>query len=408
MAARQIKGLAVNYIPRPLQFLKPMRGATAATARGRNVVIAVADPILAEQLRGLGGEFPQVHVHDAAQATDARILFLRAQASAAADVASLTARLRSEPADRRTIVVLHDADVATTRALLSAGAADVIPAPASDLALTLCLQRLLKDLDAEARPGGPQQEVVAFLKAGGGVGATALATQSAIRLASQGRSVCMTDLDVQFGTASVYLDRTDALSAFDLLRDEAAIAETPFLTALAAHDSGVRLLAAPDELVSLDSLSPSQVGGLIGALQAQFEITILDLPTAWTAWTNRALELATRIVLVTHLSVPHMSLVNRQLRALAQQGLDHLPVTLVCNAVSADQKTSLPLKAAERAIGRPFDFVLPEEAANMTAAINQGVALGTVKRGSKLDAAFGELAQSMLSQAPAIATSNRR
>lgn len=235
-------------------------------------------------------------------------------------------------------------------------------------------------------------DVVAFLQAGGGVGATALAAQSAIKLAEAGRAVCIADLDIQFGGTSIYLDRVGAFSVSDFLRDGVSTGGGNLEGVLAQHDSGVRLLAAPEDLTPLESLTPAQAGLLVGALQRQFDITLLDLPAAWTAWTCRALGMASRIVLVTRLSVPHMGLLNRQLRALAQQGLDHIPLTLVCNAVSADQSAGLPLKTAEQAIGRPFDLVLPHDTA-MTEAVNQGVPLSAVKRSGKLDRSLDALVQ---------------
>jgi pilus assembly protein CpaE len=367
------------------------------------VNVAAADRALAQHLRAVCAEFPQLRVHDAGEPHPAaQVVFEHARGLSAADLAALEARLRNAPASRRTVVVLESADVATTRAMLGAGAADVLPAPVTDLALTLCLQRLLNEMQSD-RTGGSQGEVVAMLKAGGGVGATSLAAQAAVKLAGQGRAVCVADLDIQFGGVSICLDSTGALSVGDVVRDEAALDEMNLRAALAEHASGVRLLAAPENLTSLDSLTPEQVGRLVGALQAQFELTILDLPAAWTAWTCRALQLATRIVLVTRLTVPHMGLLSRQLRSLSFQGLDHLPLTLVCNAVSGDQTQSLALKAAERAIGRAFDFVLPDEPALMTAAINQGVSLAEVKRGGKLEKSVGDLARLMLVHQPAAA-----
>jgi pilus assembly protein CpaE len=58
---------------------------------------------------------------------------------------------------------------------------------------------------------------------------------------------------------------------------------------------------------------------------------------------------------------------------------------LICNAVSPSQTSSLSVKAAERALGRPFDVVIPEDLRTMTAAINEGVQISTVRRGTKLE-----------------------
>jgi hypothetical protein len=63
----------------------------------------------------------------------------------------------------------------------------------------------------------------------------------------------------------------------------------------------------------------------------------------------------------------------------------------VCNALSSDQQESVSLKAAERSLGRAFDVVLPADVRTMNAAINQGVELSSVRRGTKLEKALVQL-----------------
>ena len=99
------------------------------------------------------------------------------------------------------------------------------------------------------------------------------------------------------------------------------------------------MLAAPRQLTPLDALTPqSGIESLVGGLRRDFALTIIDLPSVWTPWTNRALQLADRIVLVTQLSVPHVHLVRRQMNVLSLQKLDDRPLLLVCNALSSEQQ----------------------------------------------------------------------
>ncbi len=131
---------------------------------------------------------------------------------------------------------------------------------------------------------------------------------------------------------------------------------------------------------------------------------IADLPSVWTAWTYATLQMAARIVLVTRLSVPHVHLVRRQLSLLALQKLDTVPLTLICNAVNSDRQNLLSVKAAERAIGREFDLVIPEDTRVMEPACNQGLDIRSVRRGTKLEKAIAELAGVMSADATASAS----
>ncbi|WP_312162168.1 AAA family ATPase [Phenylobacterium sp.] len=337
------------------------------------------------------------------------VLVVSLEGGAADAVEAAVRRLSSAGPATSIVVALHDADVTTTRRLVRAGAADVVTYPISEPALALSLERLLADRRSDADSGRARGEVVAFLKAGGGVGATALGVQTAACVAARGAvEVCLADLDLQFGAAGLYLDLPEAITLADCLSSGANLADTPFATALARHRSGARVLAAPREIVALEMLSPDQIEALLRGLRRDFQLVLVDLPPVWTAWTNQVLHEADRIVLVTQLTVPHVQLVKRQLRVLSAQGLEGRPLTLVCNGVNNDQAGLVSLKAAERAIGREFDVVVPEDRKTMIAAINEGVELSAVRKGTKLEKAVVELAGKLATLAPAAASGWRR
>jgi pilus assembly protein CpaE len=262
--------------------------------------------------------------------------------------------------------------------------------------LVLSLERLLARPASFEHPSGGR--LVALLKAGGGTGATALGTQLVAMLAGRlgSAGVCFADLDLQFGQGALYLDLADAMTLTDILSGGGALDEAPLATAIARHRSGARLLGAPREMTPLETLSPGDVDGLVKALKRNFAVTLMDLPPVWTAWTNEALQLCDRIVLVTQLSVPHINLAKRQLRVMASQGLDSIPLTLVCNKLSVDQQALVSLKNAEKALGRAFDVVIPEDHKLMDSAIAQGCQISAIRPGSKLEKKIAELAAAIV------------
>jgi len=306
------------------------------------------------------------------------------------DAERLFARVADSVRPAQIVVVLQDADLNSTRRLIRLGASDVLPAPVSEMSLTLSLERLFEARPA-AHSGGDGSQIVSFLKAGGGAGTTSLIAQLAPALATGGSKTAAVDLDLQFGNLGFYLDLTDTVSIADLLASGIPLDETPFSTALRKHRSGAQLLAAPKDLMPLEAISPPQVEALMRGLRQAFDLTLIDLPGAWTAWTNEVLHLSDRIVIVTQLSVPHINLMKRQIQVLSSQGLDATPTMLVCNALASEQQESVSLKAAERSLGRPFDVVLPSDPRTMNAAINQGVELASVRRGTKLEKALALL-----------------
>jgi Flp pilus assembly CpaE family ATPase len=165
------------------------------------------------------------------------------------------------------------------------------------------------------------------------------------------------------------------------------------------QNSGVRVLAAPRELLPLDALHADAIEGLVAGLKRDFDFTLIDLPPVWTPWTSHLLHLVDNVQIVTRLSVPHMHQVRRQLSALGQQGLDTKSVTIVCNAVKAEESSSLSLRAAQAAIGRQFDIVIPDLGRLFVDTDNEGVTgIEAALRNPKLANLVDELLRSLTSK----------
>jgi pilus assembly protein CpaE len=359
-------------------------------------IAAMASQFPKVSFESIGSEFPRRPPPNLA------ILIVGVNAASVLEMESAVTLLRTYPAKLGVLVALRNADVAGSRVLTRSGAADVIPIPSSEAAWALSLERLLTRDTFDRDPGKKPGQVVALLKAGGGVGATSLGVQAAFSLAARGgesANICFADLDLQFGAAALHFDLAEALTITDCVAVGEVLEDTQFATALAAHKTGIRVLAAPRDIAALDALTPKLVESLIGGLRRDFPLTILDMPSAWTAWTNQALQLADRIILVTRLSVAHVHMVRRQLGVLHLQNLERVPLTLVCNAVTGDQQNFLSVKAAEKAIGRKFDILFPEDTRAMDAAVNQGLPLCDVKRGAKLEKYIEQLAKRIAADA---------
>jgi pilus assembly protein CpaE len=309
----------------------------------------------------------------------------------ASDVEAMRTQLASNRGGPPTIVILAGGDAGISGSLVEGGATDVLLAPVSEAALALGLERILAG-SANAVNRKSSGRLIALLKAGGGVGATAIGAQLTAMLAARTERVCYADLDVQFGVAALTLDVNDGMTLSDILRGAGALEDAPLATVLAKHKTGAKILASPKELVPLESISPVDMEGLMKALRRDFAVSLLDLPGNWTAWTHRVLQICDQIILITNLSLPHIHLLKRQLDIITEQGLAAVPLTLVLNRVTEDQQTLVPIKTAEQAIGREFAFVIPEDGKTMNAALAQGLSVSAVRSNAKLEKAIAKLA----------------
>jgi len=321
------------------------------------------------------------------------MLIAAADGSNPQNIDHLCGELRSCERRGRVIVFLNHPDVETARRIVREGAGDVLSAPISEPALAATLERVLATVGRPMANSGPAGHVVSILKAGGGVGATSIGAQVAAMVADNGAAprVCLVDLDVQFGMAAVYLDVTDSITMGEVLAAAGSPSEIGLAAGLTPHVSGACVLGAPPSFMPLEAISLELIDGLITALRRDFDLVLLDLPPAWTAWTNRALRQSDQILMVTNLSVPHAHLVRRQLELLQSQGLDHAPITLICNRCGGDAPASLSVRAVSSAIGRAFDVQIPEDRKLMADAVNQGAAISAIRRGSKLEKALRQV-----------------
>ena len=248
----------------------------------------------------------------------------------------------------------------------------------------------------EKAPQRSPSRVVAFLKAGGGCGATSLASQTAVTLAARqsqvDSEVCLLDLDMQFGTAALSLDLDDRVSLADLLEARERIDGALMRSVMGHHESGLDVLAAPRALLPLDTLSKDFVGDCLALARQEYRTVVLDLPLAWTAWTFAALKQSDLIVLVAQLSATSLQGARRQLQGLQEHGLGGTPLCLVLNRHERSWGAASRRREAEQALGRQFDFSVANDERRMNEALNRGVPLAKIARWSRVNRDLGRLA----------------
>lgn len=272
------------------------------------------------------------------------------------------------------------------RRLMRLGVADYLPQPLSraDLESALAYAGRMRR-DAPIAPA--RGKVLAFLKAGGGVGATTLATQAAVSLAARrkrGRGgICLLDLDIQFGAAALHLDLDDRIGLADLLDDPRRLDGELLRSVMAQHRSGLDVLAAPREVVGLEAVTPELLDACLGLACAEYETVILDLPGPWTPWTYRAVQCCDLAILVTQLGVAGLRQARRQLDAMAANGLGEVAVRVAVNRFETGWRRHVGLKEAERALGRPIDDLIANDYRTVSEAIDRGTSLADVRRRSK-------------------------
>ena len=285
------------------------------------------------------------------------------------------------------IAAAYDPPLALVRALVRAGAHDVVPLPLDLGDLETSLLPIRDRLSrASASDHAADGKLVCAIKSVGGIGATSLLTQLAIRAAENEapfrRDVCLLDLDLQFGNAAFQLGLRPSLTFLDLLEAGSRLDGELLRSTTTAHDSGLKVIAAPSTLIPLDAVTSEQLIEIVELAKREFGTVFIDLPASWTNWSLSLLAQADLVLLVTELSVSGLHRARRQLDLLREQDLASVDLRIVVNRFEKSLLRSIRSSDVSQALGRDISYTIANEPAVMREAIERGVPISDIKRKS--------------------------
>jgi len=285
----------------------------------------------------------------------------------------------------------YDPPLSLVRSLVRSGAHDVIPLPISLEELEASLAQIKEEL--EGRKGtiaASTGKLVSFIKSVGGVGATALMTQLAIRFAHNegrsGRSACVIDLDLQFGDVAFQLGLRPKFSLMDLLEAGARLDGDLLRATCADHPSGLKVIAAPADMVPIEGMPTDHLLRIIELAREEFGTVFVDLPSNWTNWSLSVVAQSDLVLLVTEMTVASINRAKRQLTLLESQDLANVQLRVIANRFEKGlAKTVRPADVRE-ALGRDIDYKVANDFRLMRSAIDRGIPINEVRRKTPLGA----------------------
>ncbi|MBP2316726.1 AAA family ATPase [Azospirillum soli] len=298
-------------------------------------------------------------------------------------VDALARFVRDAANGRPVIAIARDATVQSVRALMRAGALDVLPRPVSAGDLGHALEHARTLLAQRGRQDG---RVVTVLRSCGGVGATTLAVQTALELVNRDRNhkarVCLADFDLQFGNAALSLDLGGTAGLMQILEAPARLDAAFLSSAVAHHASGLDVLAAPPEIVPHDTLTADMASRILALLREQYDFVVVDMPHAWTSWTSPVLAGSELVALVMRPDVTGVLRTQGHLKLIAEEELDDVPRLIVASQVEQGSAARQALKDAQAALGEPIQACIRFDAKAAAAAREAGKPLREVAAGS--------------------------
>lgn len=287
------------------------------------------------------------------------------------------------------IAAAYDPPLAFVRSLIRAGARDVVPLPLDMVELETSLAPIAEGFARRDELDQAQHaKIVSVIKSLGGVGATSLLSQLGIRFARQeaqrGREACLIDLDVQFGDAAFQLGLQPKLSLADLIEAGSRLDGDLLRAATIDHPSGLHVVAAPPNMMPLESLNSEQLLDIVDLATREFGTVLVDLPTNWTNWSLSLLARSDLVLLVTQLSIPSLNRARRQLELLRSQDLLTLDVRILVNRLEKTFMRTVRLSDVREGLGRDVSYTVANDHAVIRAAIDRGVPIDEIKRKSAI------------------------
>jgi pilus assembly protein CpaE len=256
------------------------------------------------------------------------------------------------------------------RETVRAGALDILRLPVTDDGLLEAVEQAMEtsaamrtargdDGPEDPQKGGPGT-VIAVVSASGGSGKTFLSTNLAYHLVSSQKQTCLIDLDLQFGELSTALRLKPRHTIHDLLvageseEDDLAGRLEDFLE---RHESGIRVLAAPDDPEQADAIDAFHIASIIEAARSKFDYVIIDTPTALSEGVLVALEHADQIFCLATLDLPSVRNLGVMLSTLKKLKVPVEHVTLLMNKVEPD--VGIDVARVEQYFPQGFSMIIP-------------------------------------------------
>lgn len=284
--------------------------------------------------------------------------------------------------DLSLVVFGDESDSGSLKIALRIGASDFL----SNSASISDLLPLLRNTAAEKLANLNFGELFLFINTKGGMGATTLALNTAIELASyHPNEVLLLDVDLQFGVIPDYLNTTPTYSISDAINSSNDLDEVSLGTLVNKHNSGLHVLSFKHENNGDDFAQAKKIGKLLPTLRRYYPYIIIDLSRGLDHVFASLISPATKVLLVTQQTLVSVKNSSRLIKALKfEYGLQSDAIEVIVNRY--EKRQPIRLKDIEQAVGKhdihlmPNDFKVALESANLGQPLVQSKKRSSITR----------------------------
>jgi pilus assembly protein CpaE len=217
---------------------------------------------------------------------------------------------------------------------------------------------IIRAIDADARRIDPQ--ILAFMPAKGGSGATTVALNIAGALAGRFQHrVLLMEADAHSGPLSVLLDQNPKFSLADALRLSQQLDDATW-SQLVTNVQGIDVLFTPRD-GRLGGYTPWDCQRLISFCCTHYDTIIIDLPDVITDLTEPFVSRATQVMVVSTPEMASLFMAQRRLLELDALGVHREHLGVLLNRHSTDD---VSVREIEQYFEMELPIVVPEDRAH--------------------------------------------
>jgi pilus assembly protein CpaE len=234
-----------------------------------------------------------------------------------------------------------------------------------------------EEINQEEKRKQKRGEMIVVCSAKGGVGKTVLSVNLAVALSKKNIKIALLDGDFQFGDVSLAMDLHPTFSIKDIVEDVESLDEYTLASYLIHHDSGVKVLSAPDRPEYADLITPIVTDKVCDLLLEKHDYLIVDTGVGLQENSLHLVEKADQILVVTNLEMSTLKNTKLMIETLETLGLQN-KIQVVINRSTMEsviQATDVPeILGEESPIYIPNHFQMVSQSLNVGIpfVINQG------------------------------------